>query len=202
MLVPGRLTPPLGWHEVFGRTGEVEIEIGCGKGLYLVEAARLRPGSDLLGVETGREVVPPRGPASPPQSGSPTSGFCRPMPSTFWPDGSHPDPPPRSMCTSPTPGRSIGTASGACSSRRFSALRPGRSRRPEGSTLPPTWSRTFMPPWRRSPPRVSSTRNPGRTTRRTGSRPASRSSTPWRGVRCFMPDLFDAPAWSRSLSTW
>lgn len=51
MLVPGRLTPPLGWHEVFGRTGEVEIEIGCGKGLYLVEAARLRPGSDLLGVE-------------------------------------------------------------------------------------------------------------------------------------------------------
>jgi tRNA (guanine-N7-)-methyltransferase len=51
VLVPGRLTPPLDWHAIFGRTGEVEIEIGCGKGLYLVEAARLRSGSDLVGVE-------------------------------------------------------------------------------------------------------------------------------------------------------
>lgn len=51
MLAPGRITPPLDWTTVFGRDGAVEIEIGCGKGLYLVEAARLRPGSDLLGVE-------------------------------------------------------------------------------------------------------------------------------------------------------
>lgn len=51
VLVPGRLTPPLDWHAVFGRAGEVEIEIGCGKGRYLAEAARLRPGSDLVGVE-------------------------------------------------------------------------------------------------------------------------------------------------------
>lgn len=51
VLTPGKLTPPLAWEEVFGRAGELEIEIGCGKGLYLTEAARLRPGSDIVGVE-------------------------------------------------------------------------------------------------------------------------------------------------------
>ncbi len=51
MLAPGRLAPPLDWHQVFGRRSAVEVEIGCGKGLYLVEAARQRPDSDLLGVE-------------------------------------------------------------------------------------------------------------------------------------------------------
>jgi tRNA (guanine-N7-)-methyltransferase len=51
VLVPGRLTPPLAWEAIFGRTGVVEIEIGCGKGRFLTEAARLRPGSDLVGVE-------------------------------------------------------------------------------------------------------------------------------------------------------
>lgn len=51
VLVPGRLTPPLDWDSIFGRADAVEIEIGCGKGLYLAEAARLRPGSDFVGVE-------------------------------------------------------------------------------------------------------------------------------------------------------
>jgi tRNA (guanine-N7-)-methyltransferase len=51
VLVPGRLTPPLEWNTIFGRAGVVEVEIGCGKGLYLTEAARFRPGSDLVGVE-------------------------------------------------------------------------------------------------------------------------------------------------------
>lgn len=51
VLVPGRLTPPFDWQATFGRRGELEIEIGCGKGLYLVEAARLRPDSDFLGIE-------------------------------------------------------------------------------------------------------------------------------------------------------
>jgi len=51
VLAPGRLTPPLDWHAIFGRTGKIELEIGCGKGRYIVEAARLRPGSDLVGVE-------------------------------------------------------------------------------------------------------------------------------------------------------
>ena len=51
VLVPGRLMPPLDWSAIFGRTGEVEIEIGCGKGRFLVEAGRLRPGSDFVGVE-------------------------------------------------------------------------------------------------------------------------------------------------------
>jgi tRNA (guanine-N7-)-methyltransferase len=51
VLVPGRLAPPLDWEAVFGRAGVVEVEIGCGKGLYLTEAARLRPSSDFVGVE-------------------------------------------------------------------------------------------------------------------------------------------------------
>jgi tRNA (guanine-N7-)-methyltransferase len=51
VLMAGRLAPPLDWNALFGRTGTLEIEIGCGKGLYLVEAARLRPGSDLVGIE-------------------------------------------------------------------------------------------------------------------------------------------------------
>lgn len=46
-----RLEPPLDWRSVFGRTAPVELEIGSGKGLYLVEAARARPEADLLGIE-------------------------------------------------------------------------------------------------------------------------------------------------------
>jgi tRNA (guanine-N7-)-methyltransferase len=51
VLAPARVTPPLSWDTVFGRRGDLEIEIGCGKGLYLVQAARLRPDSDFVGVE-------------------------------------------------------------------------------------------------------------------------------------------------------
>ena len=46
-----RLTPPFCWPEIFGREGPVEIEIGCGKGLYLVEASLRRPWSNFVGVE-------------------------------------------------------------------------------------------------------------------------------------------------------
>lgn len=46
-----RHTPPLAWPEVFGRKGPVEVEIGSGKGLYLMEASRQRPDSNFVGVE-------------------------------------------------------------------------------------------------------------------------------------------------------
>ena len=42
------------WDELVPSTaGEVEIEIGCGKGSFLVAAADRRPGTFLLGVEAG-----------------------------------------------------------------------------------------------------------------------------------------------------
>jgi tRNA (guanine-N7-)-methyltransferase len=48
---PEELSPPFDWALMFGRPGRVEIEIGMGKGLFLVEAARLRPECNFLGIE-------------------------------------------------------------------------------------------------------------------------------------------------------
>ncbi len=44
-------TPPFSWSGVFGRNGPVELEIGSGKGMFLLEASRLNPGVNFLGVE-------------------------------------------------------------------------------------------------------------------------------------------------------
>lgn len=43
--------PPFNWIEVFGRNGPVELEIGSGKGMFLLEASRLNPDVNYLGVE-------------------------------------------------------------------------------------------------------------------------------------------------------
>ncbi len=48
---PCATEPPFSWRELFGRDRPVELDIGCGKGLFLREAARLRPEHDFLGVE-------------------------------------------------------------------------------------------------------------------------------------------------------
>ncbi|GEM_PF-994869 len=39
------------WEAVFGRRAETVLEIGCGKGIFLSEAARARPERDYVGVE-------------------------------------------------------------------------------------------------------------------------------------------------------
>lgn len=44
-------TPPFSWTHVFGHNGPVELEIGSGKGMFLLEASRLNPGVNYLGVE-------------------------------------------------------------------------------------------------------------------------------------------------------
>ena len=46
-----RHDPPLAWPALFGRAAPIEIEIGSGKGLFLVEAARANPEVDFVGVE-------------------------------------------------------------------------------------------------------------------------------------------------------
>jgi len=42
---------PLIWTELFGRDAPTEIEIGCGKGRFLLERAASEPGNNLLAVE-------------------------------------------------------------------------------------------------------------------------------------------------------
>ncbi|HYO46986.1 MAG TPA: tRNA (guanosine(46)-N7)-methyltransferase TrmB [Gemmatimonadota bacterium] len=51
-MLPLRGLPrPLDWSVVFGSAGPVEIEIGSGKGSFLVESAKARPGHRFLSIE-------------------------------------------------------------------------------------------------------------------------------------------------------
>ena len=46
---------PLDWRAVFGNEHPVEVEIGFGKGLFLVTAAQACPGVNFLGIEVVRK---------------------------------------------------------------------------------------------------------------------------------------------------
>jgi tRNA (guanine-N7-)-methyltransferase len=48
---------PLDWHALFGNDNPVEIEVGFGKGLFLLNAGRRRAGTNFLGVEIERKYV-------------------------------------------------------------------------------------------------------------------------------------------------
>lgn len=52
-----RLEPPLDFQEVFGRQAPVELEIGFGKGLFLLDRARRLPDRDFLGVEIAAKYL-------------------------------------------------------------------------------------------------------------------------------------------------
>ena len=43
--------PVLDWEEVFGNSNPVEIELGIGKGRFILDAARRRPETNFCGVE-------------------------------------------------------------------------------------------------------------------------------------------------------
>jgi tRNA (guanine-N7-)-methyltransferase len=47
--------PPLDWRAVFGNDNPVEIEVGCGKGLFLLNASEACPGVNFLGIEIVRK---------------------------------------------------------------------------------------------------------------------------------------------------
>lgn len=49
--IPPNWLDPLDWQHVFRRPGPVEIEIGCGKGTFLVWAAAQQPDRNFLGIE-------------------------------------------------------------------------------------------------------------------------------------------------------
>jgi len=51
LLPESGLPRPLDWGAVFGAEGPVEIEVGSGKGTFLVESAERRPGHRFLSIE-------------------------------------------------------------------------------------------------------------------------------------------------------
>jgi tRNA (guanine-N7-)-methyltransferase len=48
---------PLEWGAIFGAARPVELEVGSGKGLFLVNAAQERPEHDFLGVEIAKKYA-------------------------------------------------------------------------------------------------------------------------------------------------
>jgi tRNA (guanine-N7-)-methyltransferase len=55
LLAPPDPPVPLVWSEVFGNDRAVEIEVGFGKGLFLVTAGQKRPDVNFLGIEIERK---------------------------------------------------------------------------------------------------------------------------------------------------
>ena len=48
---------PIDWHQIFGNAQPVEIEIGFGKGRFLLEASRENPLKNYVGVERAKKYV-------------------------------------------------------------------------------------------------------------------------------------------------
>jgi tRNA (guanine-N7-)-methyltransferase len=48
---------PLDWPALFGNSNGVEIEVGSGKGLFLITAAAERPKTNFLGIEIARKYA-------------------------------------------------------------------------------------------------------------------------------------------------
>jgi tRNA (guanine-N7-)-methyltransferase len=49
--VPPNWLAPLDWREVFGNEQPVELDIGCGKGSFLLRSAQMNPGTNFVGIE-------------------------------------------------------------------------------------------------------------------------------------------------------
>jgi tRNA (guanine-N7-)-methyltransferase len=56
-LDPERSLEGLDWQEIFGGPGRVEIEVGIGKGRFLLAAAAARPEDHFLGIEWANEYL-------------------------------------------------------------------------------------------------------------------------------------------------
>ena len=52
-----KISAPIDWKTLFGNTHPVEIEIGCGKGRFLLEASRLFPHVNYIGVERAQKYI-------------------------------------------------------------------------------------------------------------------------------------------------
>jgi tRNA (guanine-N7-)-methyltransferase len=52
-----RWTSPVSWPEMFGNRAPVELEVGSGKGLFLVNAARANPSHNFFGIELAKKYA-------------------------------------------------------------------------------------------------------------------------------------------------
>ena len=50
-------TGPLLWQEIFGNGQPVEVEVGCGKGLFLISSAAQFPTRNFLGIEIANKFA-------------------------------------------------------------------------------------------------------------------------------------------------
>jgi tRNA (guanine-N7-)-methyltransferase len=60
LIDPGRVSDSaatIDWVKLFGDSNPVELEIGSGKGLFLINAAKSRPGVNYLGIELSRKYA-------------------------------------------------------------------------------------------------------------------------------------------------
>ena len=48
---------PIDWHALFGNARPIEIEIGCGKGRFLLEASKRHPEMNYVGIERAHKYV-------------------------------------------------------------------------------------------------------------------------------------------------
>ena len=48
---------PIDWHALFGNAQPIEIEIGCGKGRFLLEASKRHPETNYVGIERAQKYV-------------------------------------------------------------------------------------------------------------------------------------------------
>jgi len=53
--IPESQPGPFDWEAIFGRSAPVELELGIGKGRFLLESARAHPDTDFVGVELSRK---------------------------------------------------------------------------------------------------------------------------------------------------
>jgi tRNA (guanine-N7-)-methyltransferase len=53
--VSSPLSPGLDWHQLFDNDNPVEIEVGMGKGLFLLNSALARPNTNFFGIEIVRK---------------------------------------------------------------------------------------------------------------------------------------------------
>jgi tRNA (guanine-N7-)-methyltransferase len=56
-LDPEKMTEPFEWDQIFNTSGAVEIEIGIGKGLFILTAASSRPEVQHLGIEWANKYL-------------------------------------------------------------------------------------------------------------------------------------------------
>lgn len=45
------------WHEVFGNENEINLEIGCGKGKFILECAKRHPDINYIGIEKVPDII-------------------------------------------------------------------------------------------------------------------------------------------------